>query len=54
MFKRNSDITDTRPKPDDTADKQSTKIHLLFCIRYRGDNTQATTNDKIQMANNKI
>ena len=30
MFKSNSDITDTRPKPDDTADKQSTKIHLRF------------------------
>ena len=48
MLKRNSDITDTKPKPDDTADKQSTKIHLLFCIRCRGDNTQAATNDKIQ------
>ena len=54
MFKRNSDITDTRPKLDDPADKQSTKIHLLFCIRCRGDNTQAATNDKIQIANNKI
>ena len=48
MLKRNSDITDTKPKPDDTADKQSTKIHLLLCIRCRGDNTQAATNDKIQ------
>ena len=48
MLKRNSDITDTKPKPDDTADKQSTKIHLLFCMRYRGDDTQAATNDKIQ------
>ena len=48
MLKRNSSITDTKPKPDDTADKQSTKIHLLFCIRCRGDNTQAATNEKIQ------
>ena len=48
MLKRNSDITDTKPKPDDTSDKQSKKIHLLFCIRCRGDNTQAATNDKIQ------
>ena len=47
MFKSNSDITDTRPKPDDTADKQSTKIDLLFCIRCMGDNTHAATNDKI-------
>ena len=54
MFKRNSDITDTRPKPDDIVDKQSTKIHLLFCISCRSDNTQAVTNDKMQMANNKI
>ena len=54
MFKRNADITGTRPKPDDTTDKQSTKIHLLFRIRCRGDNTQAATNDKIQIANNKI
>ena len=28
MLKRNSGITDTKPKPDDTADNQSTKIHL--------------------------
>ena len=48
MLKRNSGITDTKPKPDDTADKQSTKIHLLFCIRCRGDNPQAAINDKIQ------
>ena len=48
MLKRNSDITDTKPKPDDTADKQSTKMHLLLCIRCRGDNTQAAANDKIQ------
>ena len=48
MLKRKSGITDTKPKPDDTADKQSTKIHLLFCMRYRGDDTQAATNDKIQ------
>ena len=41
MFKRNSDITETRPKLDDPADKQSTKIQLLFCICCRGDNTQA-------------
>ena len=48
MLKRNSEITDTKPKPDDTADKQSTKIHLRLCICCRGDNTQAATNDKIQ------
>ena len=48
MLKRNSDVTDTKPKPDDTADKQSRKIHLLFYIRCRVDNTQAATNDKIQ------
>ena len=48
MLKRNSSITDTKPKPDDTSDKQSKKIHLLFCIRCRGDNTQAATNEKIQ------
>ena len=48
MLKRNSDITDTKSKPDCTAEKQSTKIHLLFCIRCRGDNTQAGTNDKIR------
>ena len=54
MFKCNSDITDTRSKPGNTADKQSAKIHLLFCIHYRGNNTQATTNNKIQMENNKI
>ena len=48
MLKRNSCITDTKLKPDDTANEQSTKIHLLFCIRCRGDNTQASTNDKIQ------
>ena len=48
MLKRNSSITDTKPKPGDTADKQSTKIHLLFCIRCRGDNTQAATNGKMQ------
>ena len=48
MLKRNSDVTDTKPKPDGTADKQSRKIHLLFCIRCRVDNTQAATNDKIQ------
>ena len=48
MFKRNSDITDTRPKPDNSVDKQSTKIHLMFCICCRDDNTQATANDKIQ------
>ena len=48
MLKRNSSITDTKPKPGDTADKQSTKIHLLFRIRCRGDNTQAATNDKMQ------
>ena len=54
MFKCNSDITETRPKLDDPADKQSAKIHLLFRIRCRGDNTQAATDDKIQTANNKI
>ena len=48
MLKRNSGITDTKSKPDGTAEKQSTKIHLLFCIRCRGDNTQAATNEKIQ------
>ena len=48
MLKRNSCITDTKLKPDDTANEQSTKIHLLFCIRCRGDNTQAATNGKIQ------
>ena len=48
MLKRNSSITDTKLKPDDTANEQSTKIHLLFCIRCRGDNTQAATNDKMQ------
>ena len=48
MLKRNSGITDTKSKPDGTAEKQSTKIHLLFCIRCRGDNTQAATNDKIR------
>ena len=48
MLKRKSGITDTKPKPDDNADKQSTKIHLLFCIRCRGDNPQAAINDKIQ------
>ena len=53
MFKRNSHITDTRPKPDDTPDKQSAKIHLLFCIRCRGDNTQATTNDKTKWRTTK-
>ena len=45
---RNSSITDTKPTLDDTAGKQRTKMHLLFCIRCRGDNTQAATNDKIQ------
>ena len=48
MLKRKSDITDTKPKPDDTSEKHSTKIHVLFCIRCRVDNTQAATNDKIQ------
>ena len=48
MLKRNSGITDTKSKPDDTADKQSTKIHLLFCICCWGDNTKAATNGKIQ------
>ena len=48
MLKRNSDITGTKPKLDDSADKQSTTIHLLFCIRRRGDNTQGAANDKIQ------
>ena len=48
MLKCNSDITDSRSKPDDTAAKQSTKIHLLLCIRCRGDNTQAVINNKIQ------
>ena len=37
MLKRNSGIADTKPKPDDTTDKQSTKIHLLFCILCRDD-----------------
>ena len=53
MFRRNSDITVTRPKPDHTSDKQSTKIHLLSSISCKGDNTQAATNGKIQIANNK-
>ena len=48
MLKRNSGITDTKLKPDDTADEKSTKIQLLFCIRCRGDNTQASANGKIQ------
>ena len=48
MLKCNSGITDTKPKLEDTADKRSTKIHLLFCICWTGDNTQAATNDKIQ------
>ena len=48
MLKSNSSITDNKPKPDGISDKQSTKIHLLFCIRCRGDNKQAETNDKIQ------
>ena len=48
MLKRKSDITDTKPKPVDTSEKHSTKIHVLFCIRCRVDNTQAATNDKIQ------
>ena len=46
-------LTDTKPKPDDFADKQSAKIHLLFCVHCRGDNTQATTNDKIQWRTTK-
>ena len=43
---RNSGITDTKPTLDNTAGR--TKIHLLFCIQCRGDNTQAATNDKTQ------
>ena len=53
MLKRNSGITDTKPKPDDTPGKQSAKIQLLFCICCRGDNTQAATNDKIQWRTTK-
>ena len=48
MLKRNSGITDTKSKPDDIADKQGKKIHLLFCIRCRGDSTKAATNEQIQ------
>ena len=48
MLKHNSGITDTKQKPDDTADKQSIKIHLLYCIRCWGNGTQTATNDKIQ------
>ena len=48
MLKHNPSVTDTKPNPDDTADKENSKIHLLFCIRCRGDSTQAATNEKIQ------
>ena len=48
MLKRNPSVTDTKSNSDDTADKENTKMHLLFCIRCRGDNTQAATNEKIQ------
>ena len=39
MLKRNPSVADTKSNPDDTADKENTKMHLLFCIRCRGDNT---------------
>ena len=48
MLKCNRSMTGTKPNPNDTADKQSTQINLLFCIGCRGNNTQAATNDKIQ------
>ena len=54
MFKRNSGIRGARPKLEDIEDKQNKKIHLLFSIRSKGDNTQASTRDKTQIANNKI
>ena len=36
MLKRNSGITDTKPKPDDTADKQSTKNTLTVLYTLYG------------------
>ena len=53
MLKRNSDITETKPKLDDTADKQSTKTQLMFCIRCRGDNTGSHKSQN-SMANNNV
>ena len=40
MLKRNPSVADTKSNPDDTADKENTKM--------LGDNTQAATNEKIQ------